>query len=164
MTERRGRPITNTAMRPYKRLMRKQRARLRRHRKKGRKVAELKDVLKINSKDVLLMAMKEGVTPLEVMLANMRYYWQRAGKATEQLEACEHTEENIAEVQALSDEVKTLRNVAQACAVEAAPYCHSKLASLTLKPRESEDPVEENLRKQVQQEVETMLIPFRSDG
>ena len=67
-----------------------------------------------------------GVTPLEVMLANMRFHHRHAEELLELLSAAEGPE---AKIQILG-EASRHRQMAQACAKDAANYVHPKLASV----------------------------------
>lgn len=82
-------------------------------------------------------ALAEGKTPLEVMLGNMRHFDRLAESAETAL--TELSQDKIAEMQPdeqfkyLLAEVKKaagLRDMAQTCARDAAPYLHPKLASV----------------------------------
>lgn len=85
-------------------------------------------------------AIKAGVVPLEVMLNNMRFYHGEAGKIAMELAAKiqflkdEEVVEDVAEaIDATTKLLQTLMNTrmsAQQCAVEAAPYCHSRLTAV----------------------------------
>ena len=67
-----------------------------------------------------------GVTPLEVMLANMRFHHRHAEELIELLSAAEGPE---AKIQILG-EASRHRRMAQDCAKDAANYVHPKLASV----------------------------------
>jgi hypothetical protein len=67
-----------------------------------------------------------GVTPLDVMLANMRLYHRQAEELLELLSAAESPE---AKIQILG-EASRHRQMAQKCAADAANYVHPKLASV----------------------------------
>src|SRR5882757_8256782 len=67
-----------------------------------------------------------GVTPLEVMLANMRFHHRHAEELLELLSAAEGPE---AKIQILG-EASRHRRMAQDCAKDAANYVHPKLASV----------------------------------
>jgi hypothetical protein len=73
-----------------------------------------------------------GVTPLEVMLANMRFHHRQAEELLELLSAAESPE---AKIQILG-EASRHRQMAQDCAKDAANYVHPKLASI----QHGEDP------------------------
>ena len=66
-----------------------------------------------------------GVNPLEVMLANMRFHHRQA----EDLELLSAAESPEAKIQILS-EASRHRQMAQACAKDAANYVHPKLANI----------------------------------
>lgn len=76
-----------------------------------------------------------GMTPLDIMIENMRHAHAQAEQAEAEL-----TEDRIAELahsenpfKAILDEVKkalNYRKVAQQCAADVAPYVHPKLAAI----------------------------------
>jgi hypothetical protein len=67
-----------------------------------------------------------GITPLEVMLANMRLYHRQAEELLELLDAAESPE---AKIQILGEASRS-RQMAQKCAADAANYVHPKLANV----------------------------------
>jgi hypothetical protein len=69
-----------------------------------------------------------GITPLEVMLDNMRSAYQRALELEKQLNDLP-PEELEASLQ-LMGEIARQRQIAQKCAADAANYVHPKLASI----------------------------------
>jgi hypothetical protein len=82
-------------------------------------------------------AAEQGITPLEVMLGNMQHYQKLAENAESAL--AELSADKIAGMEPdeqfkyLLAEVKKavgLRNMAQECARDAAPYLHPRLASI----------------------------------
>jgi hypothetical protein len=77
---------------------------------------------------------RPGVTPLEVMLDNMRSAYQRALELEKQLDDLP-PEELEAGLQ-LMGEIARQRQIAQKCAADAANYVHPKLASI----QHGEDP------------------------
>lgn len=93
-------------------------------------------------------AIKKGVTPLEVMLSNMRYFWGRAKTTYAEFDAAatrlgveRDADGNVSEAAvAGSDELFNLldrhclmRAKAQLMAVEAAPFTVPKLAAIAFK-------------------------------
>jgi hypothetical protein len=98
---------------------------------------------------IIRRLMRDGeATPAEVMITNMRYYWLRAEKLTDKLgeladlltaEKIKSKDPEVLEMLKLMDKISTLRDQAQACAVDAAPYCHPKLAALQIKTEDSGD-------------------------
>jgi hypothetical protein len=82
-------------------------------------------------------AMAKGITPLEVMISNMRHFHRLAESAEAAL--AEMSAERIAgmspdeQFKHLLAQVKRaagLRELAQACARDAAPYMHARLATI----------------------------------
>lgn len=76
----------------------------------------------------------EGITPLDVMIENMRHAHEQALRAEAELSDDKLAELSTAEkpFDAILTEVKralNYRKVAQACASDAAPYVHPKLAT-----------------------------------
>ena len=86
---------------------------------------------------------KSGTSPLDTMLNNMDYWVDKADNLTEHVDETLDLLKNAAPEQ-LADMLKELNNSmkgmmaardnAQKCAVEAAPYCHARLASITMEP------------------------------
>lgn len=84
-----------------------------------------------------------GITPIEVMLGNMRFYHDHAEKFTERMEIIANTmsdkdlrdpqNEKLMELLKLVNKVGDFRMKAQACAVDAAPYIHPRLTSIAVK-------------------------------
>lgn len=92
-------------------------------------------------------ALTKGITPLEVMLKNMRYYWLRVGTSAEQFKAAA-TKAGVIDADGNFDEAKVaadptlceildrhcmMRSKAQLMAVEAAPYTIPKLSAIAFK-------------------------------
>lgn len=74
-------------------------------------------------------------TPLEVMLRNMQYYDTQASELMAKTGAWTNKPKDDAERKARLSLLKSLSGArinAQACAVDAAPYMHQKIATLTL--------------------------------
>ena len=99
--------------------------------------AGVPSVKTIARKAIADKAAAEGVTPLEVMLANMRHFHKLAESAEAAL--TELSADKIAELppdkqfEYLLAEVKKaagLRDMAQGCARDASPYLHPKLAAI----------------------------------
>jgi hypothetical protein len=96
---------------------------------------------KATTKALALQAVAEklGVTPLDIMLENMRHFQMAAHSAEAVLEGLtaedlqSRTMEPAEQFKALLAEVKKvagLRQMAQECARDAAPYLHHRLASV----------------------------------
>ena len=96
-----------------------------------------------------------GVTPLEVMLANMRLYHRQAEELLELLNAAESPEGKIQ----ILGEASRCRQMAQKCATDAANYVHPKLANI----QHGEDP--DNPLKSVTDadRLQVMLGVFREN-
>lgn len=83
-------------------------------------------------------ALKDGISPIEVMLNNMRFWVEKTGAFEEKIMDILTNQE--LSIEDRKDLIKVLaqfvnaRQSAQSCAVDAAPYCHQKLATLTVKP------------------------------
>lgn len=71
-------------------------------------------------------AAKDGITPLEVMIENMRWHRDRALEA----EALNTTVLDAAAQTLLRDSIVAFRRSAQACASDAASYMHPSLKSI----------------------------------
>lgn len=86
---------------------------------------------------------KSGRSPIDIMLKNMWWWDEQADAIGEQIQL------SMADLQLVTDDAKKLeelgklkkkldafthaRDKAQACAVDAAPFCHAKLQSVALK-------------------------------
>ncbi len=84
-----------------------------------------------------------GQTPKQVMLENMLYWHKRTEAAEkaimEMLKAQDLSYEDRMRLLKLLETHVNARDKSQKCAVDAAPYCHAKLASLTLTPEKPKD-------------------------
>jgi hypothetical protein len=81
----------------------------------------------------LMMANEEA--PIDVMLNNMLFWYRQAQRVSVKMEkfleaANAGDEEDRVELLKMLRTLLAARNNAQACAVDAAPYCHPKLASV----------------------------------
>lgn len=103
----------------------------------GRKLS----ALTTKSRAIAERATAEGISPLEVMLANMRHFQQVALDAEAVLEGLTAEDflgrevEPAEQFKALLAEVKKaagLRQAAQECARDAAPYVHPRLTAVAL--------------------------------
>jgi hypothetical protein len=81
---------------------------------------------------------KAGIEPIEVMLANMRHAYDGALAAERELNALSAGKRPRARQTATKKKIAELhrragfgRATAQACATDAAPYCHPRLAAVT---------------------------------
>jgi len=77
--------------------------------------------------EIIAKAAEEGITPLEVMLDNMRFARDGATKVLAKVTAS--PEASIDEFK----ELLQLRRIAQECARDAAPFMHAKLSSIDVK-------------------------------
>lgn len=89
------------------------------------------------TQEIAETAVAEGKTPLEVMLANMRHYDKLAAsaeKAIDELEPeavqCLDVREQFKYLLAEVKKAAGLRELAQGCARDAAPFLHPKLAAI----------------------------------
>lgn len=77
-------------------------------------------------------AIQAGVIPLEVMLDNMRFYHEKAQELLQKfLDDVERKKLKENHVEALL-KLYEYRDKSQKCAVDAAPYVHSRLSSVTV--------------------------------
>jgi hypothetical protein len=81
-------------------------------------------VLNKRTQEIAAAATKSGKTPLEVMLDNMHFAMDEAGKALEKILNAD--QKDMDDFKALV----RLRMIAQECAKDAAPYIHPKLANI----------------------------------
>lgn len=81
-----------------------------------------------------------GVSPLDVMVSNMRFFFETSEKLGRRIEKLLGTEgSDLDEVVNVLKKMTNARMQAQECAVDLAPYLHPKLASVTLKNDDEED-------------------------
>lgn len=77
-------------------------------------------------------AIAAGVTPLEVMLDNMRFYHEKADVLlTAILRGVSEKKKPMELLEALK-ELGSFKAQAQSCAVDAAPYIHARLSASTI--------------------------------
>lgn len=81
-------------------------------------------------------AIAAGITPIEVMLDNMRFYHEKADVLLTAIVAGVKGEGKKKvppmELLEMMKEIGSFREKAQGCAVDAAPYCHPKLSATTV--------------------------------
>lgn len=77
-------------------------------------------------------AIRAGVTPLEVMLDNMRWYYQKAGDLLQEiLDARKKKQLSEDHIIALA-KVYQYREHSQKCAADAAPFVHARLSAVSV--------------------------------
>lgn len=94
-----------------------------------------KGTLNRRTQELIAKARERGVTPLEVMLQNMDFWNDQAEGMIKQLKdlAVDVTDvECLKELFGLIAKISDFRMKAQSCAVDAAPYMHPRLASVTV--------------------------------
>lgn len=87
----------------------------------------------INRERANELAKKNGTLPLDVMIENMLFWWDKAKFYEEKLNTLvvtETDEKSRAEARKLVQNFLEAREKSQVCAVEAAPYFHAKLHSV----------------------------------
>lgn len=98
-----------------------------------------KSALTVKTQEIAKAVADEGVSPLEVMIGNMRFWSERAEHFTErlmrvaeQLKPSDVIEGSdcVREVLKLVEKVTLFRDRAQSCAEGAAPYIHPRLAAI----------------------------------
>jgi len=77
-------------------------------------------------------ALKSGVTPLEVMLGNMRFYHDEAARILSQVLAGVGKRPSLEMIEALKS-VCSFRGEAEVAARDAAPYMHPRLSAIAVK-------------------------------
>lgn len=76
------------------------------------------------TQEIIAVASAQGISPLEVMLDNMRFaHAQAAELLTKVATGNEPLDANL-------EDILKLRSVAQSCASDAAPYLHPRLANV----------------------------------
>lgn len=74
-------------------------------------------------------AIAAGVTPLEVMLNNMRFYHEKADVLLTAILSGVKNGKKSLEMLAMLKELGSFKNLAQSCAADAAPYVHARLSA-----------------------------------
>lgn len=100
----------------------------------GRPVGSLGEKTKM-LREIAAKALAAGITPAEVMLENMRFFHEKADvlqtavvtKLSKKSLKSEEAMDLLTEFKALGEN----RMKAQSCAVDAAPYFHSRLSNVT---------------------------------
>ena len=101
---------------------------------------------KRSHKAIVDRLVESGVTPLEVMIANMRFAFKEAKLLVDAVVRKVNEDSPLSEEQKLVmvDDMREMmrwREIAQACARDAGPYIHPRLASVEVKPESLTDPV-----------------------
>lgn len=107
-------------------------------RRGGRQVGTLNR----DKQKVIDEAKAKGVLPLDVMLDNMNFYHSSAEQMMLDLKQRAFNVEDEDERHELIKAINNLlvfRDKAEGCAVDAAPYLHSKLAQITVLPKQPGD-------------------------
>jgi hypothetical protein len=82
---------------------------------------------------------RSGHSPIDVMLKNMWFWAEQAEETAEKVKALADLETDPdarAEAYRLLGRFLSFREKSQECAVDAAPYCHPKLASIDFNPND----------------------------
>ena len=88
-------------------------------------------------------AFKSGVTPLEVMLKDMRWFDAKADELLNEIMAGVDEGEAPPELLGKLAQLQSFREMVFKCAVEAAPYMHPRLAAIAAK--QEQEPVIERI-------------------
>ena len=80
-------------------------------------------------RDITNEAILDGITPVEVMLENMRFYHEKADVLLTAIVAGVKGNKKSMELLAALKELGSFKDKAQTCAVDAAPYCHPRLSA-----------------------------------
>lgn len=91
-----------------------------------------KGALSVRTREIAEQAITEGISPLEVMLSNMRFHF---AEATDLMSGLIDRAKSAGPIEAseLKDLLRFLHNtrsMAEECARDAAPYIHPRLATL----------------------------------
>lgn len=81
------------------------------------------------NQELQLRAIEQGISPMEVLLEDMRYYYNLANEILNPIKGKEFSDENIE----LTKRVTGLKSIARECAKDVAPYIHPKLANIDAK-------------------------------
>lgn len=106
------------------------------------------------AKDTAVRATDEaGITPFEVMINNMAFWFGQAEKLSKKIETQIETADltDPKQIEDLTNAVKRLvsyREFAQKCAVDAAPYRHPRLAAIEFSgfPEGPTTPIDEKMK------------------
>lgn len=94
------------------------------------------------TREIADKAAEEGITPLEVMLDNMRFAYQEAGGLLAKLlDSGASTPEDFDSLK----ELLKYRGMAQEAAKDAAPYIHAKLSSVEMNAKVTTRTLDEEL-------------------
>lgn len=96
-------------------------------RKKGSENARTRMLREVSDK-----ALQSGLTPLDVMLDNMKFHHSESGRLLGMILKNVDSKPSPELVRALHS-LQDAREMSQKCASEAAPYVHSRLSSVTVK-------------------------------
>lgn len=101
-------------------------------RPKGTKVTKKRDALTLRQIHDLL---DDGESPLDVMIDNLKFWFRQSVRLSAKLEkflenADASDPDILAQAAKMLQTLLMARDKAQVCAVDAAPYCHPKLASI----------------------------------
>lgn len=90
----------------------------------------------MRSQAIVARALRDGVTPIEVMLTNMRFWFENANDIADKLKAMVVDVQDVDSLRELFKMIQTMtafREKAQGAAVDAAPYIHPRLATISVK-------------------------------
>lgn len=91
-------------------------------------------------------ASAKGITPIEVMLDNMRFFYNELRDLSEQLSKLPRPLlDSVPQLNELLGKVLQARELAEDAAVDAAPYIHPRLATIShelLNPPDERDPAQ----------------------
>lgn len=95
----------------------------------GRKKGSVSEKTKM-LREISKKAIQQGITPLEVMLDNMRFYHSQAGDLLSKILEGINKKKPPAELVEMLNNLGSFRKMAGEAAVDAAPYCHPRLANI----------------------------------
>ncbi len=83
------------------------------------------------TQEIVAKALQDGVTPLDVMLGNMRFAWDGCEDLLMRLnEKLQSKDSGAAETYDVFKEFMRMRQMAEECAKDAAPYVHPRLQAV----------------------------------
>ena len=88
------------------------------------------------TQELVALAHAQGITPIEVMTRNMRFWFENGEALTKRLHELAvdvQDADMLKELFGLILKMGQFREKAEACAVDAAPYMHPRLAALTVR-------------------------------
>lgn len=88
-----------------------------------------KSISSAKTQELIIKATEQGISPTEVLLNDMRFYYELGQREFAKIQGKEVDEENSS----IFLKAEALKRIARECAKDVAPYIHAKLASIEAK-------------------------------